>query len=75
MSLLLTEDANLVPDTQFPPFFASSASSFALLPTPLLPEVQNGITLLPVKSWLSTKVQRILGAFANQMGYPMKTVS
>ena len=44
--------------------------SVALLPIPLLPEVQKGITVLFPKSWLSTKVSMMRGSYANQMGYP-----
>ena len=38
------------------------------LPAPLLAEVQKGITVTPVKSWLSTKLHRMRGASPHQMG-------
>ena len=50
------------------PLPACAASVSSLCPMSLLPEVQNGITVIPVKSWLSTKVLMIRGACPHQMG-------
>ena len=47
-------------------FFSSHAVTFADRPLP--PEVQNGTTVMPVKSWLSTKVLMMRGACPHQMG-------
>lgn len=40
----------------------------ALLPMPLLPEVQNGTMVFPEKSYDSKKVERMRGACPHQMG-------
>ena len=50
------------------PVPASSPRASPVRPGPLLPEVQNGITVMPVKSWLSTKVERMRGESPYQMG-------
>ena len=41
-----------------------------LLPIPLQPDVQNGITFLPSKLYFSTNVAIILGASPHHIGYP-----
>ena len=50
------------------PVPASSPSVSPVRPAPLLAEVQKGITVTPVKSWLSTKLHRMRGASPHQMG-------
>ena len=57
------------------PVPASSASNSPLSPRPELEEVQNGMTVLPVKSLASTKPSTGQAAMPHQMGYPMNTVS
>ena len=41
-----------------------------LLPMPLPPDVQNGITVIPSKLYFSTKVSRIRGSSPHQIGKP-----
>ena len=50
------------------PVPALAARSSSLCPIPLLPLVQKGITVMSVKSWLSTNVLRMRGAAPHQMG-------
>jgi hypothetical protein len=47
---------------------ASARKFVSLEPIPLLWEVQNGIIVLPEKSWLSRNVYMIFGACPHQMG-------
>ena len=61
---------SLLPASQFP-LPACEARLLPLLPIGLLPEVQNGMTVLPSKSCASTNVLMILGASPHQIGYPM----
>ena len=65
---------NLCPSCQFPPF-ASSASKSPLLPKPDDAEVQNGITVFPLKSFAFTNVSTGHAAIPHQIGYPINTVS
>ena len=53
----------------------SAASSFALSPTPDEAEVQNGMTVLPLKSFALTKLFTGHAASPHQMGYPIYIVS
>ena len=61
---------NLLPSSQFP-LPALSARFCPLLPIPLLLEVQNGITVIPSKLQLSTKVSMMRGSSPHQIGYPI----
>ncbi len=74
MSASLALDENLWPVFQFSPF-AISSSNFPLCPSPLDAEVQNGITVLPVKSLSLTKLFTGQAAIPHQIGYPIKIVS
>jgi hypothetical protein len=49
-------------------FVSTFFKLLALLPIPLLPDVQNGITVFPDKSACSTKVYVIFGASPHQIG-------
>ena len=60
-------DENLCPVCQSP-VPAISQSSFPLSPKPELAEVQNGITVLPEKSLLFTKVFTDQAAIPHQIG-------
>ena len=57
------------------PVPARSASRVPLSPIPDEEEVQNGITVLPVKSLFSTKLSTGHAAMPHQIGYPINTVS
>lgn len=56
----VTPDENLLPSSQLP-VPASFLRSSPLSPKPELDEVQNGITVLPLKSKLSKKVKTAIG--------------
>lgn len=66
-SLSLTLERKRWPSIQSPAP-ASSARSWPLSPKPELAEVQKGITVLPVKSLLWTKVSTGQAASPHQMG-------
>ena len=56
------------------PFFAMALSCLSLSPIPELAEVQNGITVLPVKSFTLTNPFTGHAAIPHQMGYkPYRT--
>ena len=61
-------DRNLIPSCQSP-VPARSASRVPLSPIPDEEEVQNGITVLPVKSLFSTKLSTGHAAMPHQIGY------
>ena len=66
--------ASSAPDRNFIPSFQSpvparSASRVPLSPIPDEEEVQNGITVLPVKSLFSTKLSTGHAAMPHQIGY------
>ena len=63
-----TPDRNLMPSCQSP-VPARSASRVPLSPIPDEEEVQNGITVLPVKSLFSTNVSTGHAAMPHQIGY------
>lgn len=67
-------ELNLCPSNQFP-LFAFSASNSPLSSKPDDDDVQNGITVFPLKSFASTKVSTGHAAIPHQIGYPIKTVS
>ena len=57
------------------PVPAISASKAPLSPMLELEDVQNGITVLPVKSLAVTKALTGHAAMPHQIGYPMNTTS
>ena len=65
---------NLCPSNQFPPL-ASSSNNSPLWPNPDDVEVQNGITVFPLKSFAFTNVSTGQAAIPHQIGYPIRTVS
>lgn len=66
-SLLSAPDANLFPSSQFPvPAFSRSID--ALFPMPEDSDVQNGITVLPVKSFFVTNWLTGHAALPHQIG-------
>ena len=67
-------DRNLIPSSHSP-VPASSASNSPLSPKPELADVQNGITVFPVKSFASIKVFTGHAAIPHHTGYPTKTFS
>lgn len=67
-------DLKRCPSSQFPPF-ASSASKSPLCPNPDDDDVQNGITVFPLKSFALTKVSTGHAAIPHHIGYPIITVS
>ena len=76
-SLTLLSDApdeNLRPSCQSP-VPTISASSFPLCPIPDEADVQNGITVFPVKSLAFTNPSTLQAAIPHQIGYPINTVS
>ena len=62
------------PSNQFPEL-ASSASNSPLLPKPDDVDVQNGITVFPLKSFALTNVSTGHAAIPHHIGYPINTVS
>lgn len=70
----LSFDENLFPSSQFP-LSAMDSKFFPLFPRPLDAEVQNGITILPLKSLALTKVFTGQAAIPHQIGYPIIIVS
>ena len=69
-----TPELKRIPSCQSPPPAFSSRSS-PLSPKPELAEVQNGITVFPAKSFVSTKLSTGHAAIPHHMGYPINTVS
>ena len=67
-------DRNLSPSCQFP-VPAIFSNSFPLSPIPEEAEVQNGITVFPVKSLFFMKLSTGHAAMPHQTGYPINTVS
>ena len=73
ISLSVGLDLKRYPSSQFPPF-ASFSSIFPLCPKPDDDEVQNGITLFPLKSFVFTNVSTGHAAIPHQIGYPINIV-
>ena len=67
-------DLKRCPSCQFP-VPASCASKSPLCPKPDEEDVQNGITVFPVKSFSFTKVSTGHAAIPHHIGYPIITVS
>lgn len=61
------DDENRLPSRHVPPFAAFS-SRLPLSPSPELADVQNGITVFPLKSFLLTKLLAGHAAMPHQMG-------
>ena len=74
MTLSLSFILNLFPSLIFN-LLLYFLKSFTLPLIPVLPDVQNGIIVLLVKSYVSNSVNIILGFVPHQMGYPKYTVS
>ena len=55
------------PACQFKPRYLFRNTE-TLLAIPLLPDVANGIIVLPLKSWLSINVSTTRGAISHQIG-------
>lgn len=67
-------DLNLCPSSQVPPL-ASFSSNSPLSPNPDDDDVQNGITVFPLKSLAFTNVSTGHAAIPHQIGYSINTVS
>ena len=70
-----TSSSVALPGKRFPAFHsplpASVASLVPVEPMPLLPDVQNGMTVAVPKSYASTNVSMMRGSCVAQIGYPM----
>lgn len=67
-------EENRSPSSQFP-VPAISSSKFPLSPSPELADVQNGMTVFPVKSFAVINPSTGHAAIPHQIGYPTNTVS